>query len=97
MSKPLDRLKYHVSDANERGEKSAIKAIVNQDSKYPIGTVYQSRGKYPRTCTVVDILKTYNAAGELIMIRYIATHEFSGQTVTDRDVVETTITMGIEK
>jgi hypothetical protein len=45
-------------------------------------------------CAVTDILKTYNSKGELVKIRYVAEHQFMGQTVTDRDVVETTIAMG---
>ena len=61
---------------------------------YAIGTQFKTRGKCPRVCTVVDILKTYNSAGELVKIRYVATHEFSGQTVTDSDVVAATIAMG---
>lgn len=63
--------------------------------KYPIGTQFKTRHKVPRHCEVVDILRTYNQANELISIRYVATHEFLGQTVTDSDVVETTITMGL--
>lgn len=59
-----------------------------------IGTQYKTRGKAPRLCTVTDILKTYNSKGELVKIRYVATHTFLGQTVTNDDVVETTIRMG---
>lgn len=65
------------------------------DVKYQIGTQFKTRGKHSRLCTVTDILKTYNAAGNLVQIRYVATHEFLGQTVTDRDVVQTTIDMGL--
>lgn len=63
--------------------------------RFNIGTQFKTRGKHPRLCTVTDILKTYNSAEELVSIRYVATHEFMGQTVTDRDVVETTIAMGL--
>ena len=65
--------------------------------KYAIGTVFETRGKVKRECVVVDILSTYNYAGELVMIRYVASHQFMGQTVLNRDVVETTITMGLPK
>jgi hypothetical protein len=65
--------------------------------QFAIGTQYATRGKAPRVCTVVDILKTYNNAGELVSIRYVAAHEFLGQQVLDRDVVETTIMMGLIK
>ena len=62
---------------------------------FPIGTVFKTRGKNPRVCTVVDILKTYNSANELVRIRYVATHTLMGKTVTDHDVCRTTIAMGI--
>ena len=64
--------------------------------EYPIGTKYKTRGKAPRLCEVVDILKTYNSKGELVKTRYVATHSFMGQTVTDYDVIKTTIAMGLE-
>jgi hypothetical protein len=31
----------------------------------------------------------------MVKFRYLATHEFMGQTVTDSDVCETTIAMGL--
>lgn len=64
-------------------------------NRYRIGTTYKTRGKVPRLCTVTDILKTYNSAGELVQTRYVATHAFAGQAVVERDVVETTIAMGL--
>lgn len=64
---------------------------------YPIGTQFKTRGKVPRLCTVTDILLTYNWAGDLVSIRYVASHECLGQIVTDRDVVATTIAMGLIK
>jgi len=64
-------------------------------AKYTIGQQYETRGKHPDLCTVVDIHRTYNQAGELVKLRYISTHEFLGQTITDYDVVETTIARGI--
>lgn len=36
---------------------------------------------------VTDVLKTYNSKGELVKTRYVATHEFMGQKVTDSDIV----------
>ena len=62
---------------------------------WPIGTVFITRGKYPKTCRVIDILKTYNAQGELVQTRYVATHPFAGDVVVDRDVCGTTIAMGL--
>ena len=60
-----------------------------------IGTEFMSRGNHPRKCTVVDIYKTYNAAGELIKITYAATHDFAGQTVTEHDIPAATIIRGL--
>lgn len=64
--------------------------------KYAIGTIFQTRGKSPRICTVTDILRTYNAQNDLVEIRYVAEHQFMGQTVVDRTVNETTIAMGLQ-
>ena len=61
---------------------------------FPVGTVYMTRGKAPRHCTVTDIWRTYNAKGQLVRVRYVAEHGLLGQTVTDHDVTETTIKMG---
>lgn len=63
--------------------------------EYAIGTQFKTRGKAPRLCTVTDILKTYNSAGELVKTRYVAQHDFMGQKVNDYDVVATTIAMGL--
>ena len=56
-----------------------------------IGTKFiKQRGKHTnkeRVETVTDILKTYNLAGELVKTRYVAEHDFLGQTVTDSDVL----------
>jgi len=63
--------------------------------RFPIGTRFALRGKGSRLATVVDVWRTYNLAGELVKLRYVATHEFAGQTVTDSDVVDTTIARGL--
>jgi hypothetical protein len=68
---------------------------MRNEPKYKIGQQYQTRGKYPRLCTITDILKTYNSKDELVKITYVSTHEFLGQIVTNYDVVQTTITLGI--
>ena len=65
--------------------------------RFPVGIQFKTRGKHPKLCTVADILKTYNQAGELVKVRYVATHEFCGQIVTDWDVVDTTIAMGCNR
>lgn len=63
--------------------------------QHAIGTRFKTRGKHPRDCTVVDVLRTFNSMSELVKVRYVATHEFAGQTVTDRDVVAVTIARGL--
>lgn len=53
------------------------------------------RGKHPKLCTVTDMWETFNAAGQLVQVRYVATHEFCGQKVEERDIVATTIARGL--
>jgi hypothetical protein len=62
---------------------------------FAIGTQFKTRGKHPRLCTVIDVLKTFNSKDELVQVRYVATHEFAGQLIADRDVCATTIKMGL--
>lgn len=62
-----------------------------------IGTKFLTRGKHKKVCTVVDIYDTYNAAGVHVKRRYVATHELLGQTITDYDVPETTILIGMRE
>lgn len=69
--------------------------MIERAPRYQIGQVFWSRGKAPRRCTVTDILTTRNAAGQIVSIRYVATHELCGQIVTDSNVVETTIAMAL--
>lgn len=71
--------------------------INTQGGTFPIGTVFKTRGKHPNICTVTDILHTFNSKGELVKVRYVATHEFLGQVVTDHDVPGVTIAMGIQR
>jgi hypothetical protein len=60
-----------------------------------IGTTFLSGGKNKKLCTVNEIFKTYNSRGELVKVRYSAIHLFMGQTVTEHDIVETTILRGL--
>jgi hypothetical protein len=64
---------------------------------YSIGQQYMTHGKSPRLCTVTDIYRTYNSHGELVRLRYVSTHAFLGQTITDYDVASATIARGIEQ
>lgn len=65
---------------------------------YPIniGTKYQARNQRKDICTVIDILKTYNNAGELVSTKYLCEHQFMGQKVKHKEV-ETTIKMALIK
>lgn len=45
--------------------------------------------------TITDILTTRNTSDEVVKIRYVAEHDFMGQTVTDYDVLDTTIAKGL--
>jgi hypothetical protein len=63
--------------------------------RFPIGTQYKTRGKFPRLCTVTDQLTVTNSKGEIVKTYYHSTHEFCGQLVTNTDVCDTTIAMGV--
>jgi len=52
--------------------------------KYPIGTVFHTRGKRSRRCEVRDYHFTFNKAGELVSLEYIATHSFMGQHIREK-------------
>jgi hypothetical protein len=75
-------------------EQNSWEGIVQGEPNFAIGTEYMTRGKCPHKCIVTDVLKTYNYKNELVKIRYMSTHEFMGQTVTDYDVLEVTVAMG---
>ena len=68
-----------------------------QPNLYPVGTVFKPIGKHSKECTVIDIYITKNLKGEIVQTRYVATHEFLGQKVTDYDVVAVTIARGFIK
>lgn len=61
---------------------------MNFEPKYPIGTKFKLKKKLHE---VIDIHKTYNAVGELVKLRYVTKHDFLGQPVINREIVETTI------
>ena len=64
--------------------------------RFPVGTKFVRVGrKHARVETVTDFLVTRNLAGEPVQTRYVATHQFLGQEVTDSDVLETTIARGL--
>lgn len=63
--------------------------------KYPVGTKFKTRGKAPKICTVVDYYVTTNLKGEIVKQCYVATHEFLGQTIIDRDIPSSTIARGL--
>ena len=64
-------------------------------ARFKVGDTYKTRGKHPRLCTIRNILSTYNLQGELVRIRYVADHELNGHVITDYDVCETTVLMGV--
>jgi hypothetical protein len=64
-----------------------------------IGTQFirrRGKNKNVKVETVDDILSTYNNEGELVSVRYVASHLFCGQVVIDRNIVATTILRGIK-
>lgn len=62
---------------------------------YAIGTKFMTGGKSPKQCVVTDIYTTTNSAGEVVRVRYVATHSFLGQVVADYDVCDVTIAKGL--
>jgi hypothetical protein len=70
-------------------------SLGNREPRFAIGTQFRSGGKNPQVYTVRDILKTYNGAGELVRIRYVAGRILMGQEVLDHDIVEFTIAKGM--
>jgi hypothetical protein len=66
--------------------------------RFNIGDQFIRQGRKNKyTETITDILKTYNNAGELVKIRYVASHDFCGQKVIDSDIVDATIARGLIK
>ena len=63
---------------------------------YQIGTIYMDSGKAANLCTITDIHTTVNLAGDVVKTRYVATHQFLCQTVTESDIVETTVARCID-
>jgi hypothetical protein len=82
------------SQESMKGE-SAMSIIAEGFENQLIGRKFKTRGKHPRECTIIDVLRTYNSANELVQVRYIATHMLGAQTITDRDVCTATISMGL--
>lgn len=62
---------------------------------YPIGTKFTPRGKNNREHTIIDTLRTYDSNNRLVRFRYVATKQIMGQTVTDYNVVHTTIELAL--
>ena len=65
--------------------------------QYPVGTKFMTRGKGARLCTVVDFYTTRNLAGEVVKTTYVASYEFCGQPMVDRDVCAVTIARGLQE
>lgn len=71
-------------------------AMSNAKPRFERGTRFYTSGKHKKLCTVNDIwITTSWVTGETVKIRYVATHDFCGQVVTDCDVVDATIARGL--
>ncbi len=64
-------------------------------ARFGPGTTFRPIGKHAQLNTVCDVHTVTNLAGEVVALRYVATHEFCGQTVTVRDVADATIARGL--
>jgi len=62
-------------------------------SPFNIGQQFiRQQHKHKHLETIVDILETKSTVtGEIVSRRYVSTHNFMGQVVTDHDVLHTTI------
>jgi hypothetical protein len=67
---------------------------MTNEPRFTIGTQFKS-GKMDRVCTIVDIYRTYSKLGNLVAVRYVATHEFMGQTIVEKDILEITVAKGL--
>ncbi len=68
--------------------------MISDKAQYTIGTKFKLNRKNPRVMTVSDIHRTYNNDGQLVKLRYVATHDFMGQKMVTSDILETSIAMG---
>lgn len=65
---------------------------MGKTSTTAIGTRFiRATGRERNVETVTDVLTTTNSKGEVVSVRYVATHEFCGQTITDYDVPRATL------
>lgn len=65
-------------------------------NKYMPGTTYKPIGKKSEVLhTVRNVLITRDLSGAQWGVCYVATHEFMGQTLTETNVIETTISRGL--
>ena len=69
---------------------------MNIKPRFPVGTLYITRHKAPKLCKVVDYHTTLNLDGDIVKSRYVSEHTLMGQVVTDSDVAEATVAMGVE-
>ena len=71
-------------------------ANIIQKGDITIGLKYQARNTRKDICTLIDIYKTYNNAGELVETRYLCEHDFLGQKVKHTENL-VTIQMAIHR
>lgn len=63
--------------------------------RFPVGLKFTPLGRYPQENTITDQYTTTNSKGEVVGIKYAATHLFCGQTVTSHDVADAAIARGL--
>ncbi len=60
--------------------------------RFRIGQKFKRQRKHAKIETIVDIFTTTSKqTGEIVKIRYVASHDFLGQQVLDYSVLDTTI------
>lgn len=64
--------------------------------RFPLGTQYLiKRNKSAQLCTVTDQLTVTNSRGDIVREYYTSVHDFCGQTVTNYEVLDTTIALNL--
>ena len=63
---------------------------------YPMGTTFVYPTKARCVHTIVDTLKTYNGAGELVGFSYVTEHVFMGVKHTMKNVSPLTVARALE-
>jgi hypothetical protein len=66
-----------------------------RSQRFPTGLTFQSRHQPRKTYEIIDVLRTYNSAGEMVEMRYVTQHTLCGQGVRST-MVDTEIARSLD-